>query len=104
MYKDKKIAGSIHPIWLIDEKVKILRKEIWFNPITPLTSILMITIVIIKLFKEKLYINKIIGAIFCQVNMSKLFVHLSPSITSGNQKWNGAAPIFVKSAEFIIKK
>ena len=26
-------------------------------------------------------------------------IHLNPSITSGNQKWNGAAPIFVRRAE-----
>lgn len=30
------------------------------------------------------------------------FLHLNPSITSGNQKWNGAAPIFVRREEFII--
>lgn len=51
-----------------------------------------------------LYISKIIGAIFCQVNKSKQFNHLRPSITSGNQKWNGAAPIFIRRAEFRIIK
>lgn len=42
------------------------------------------------------------GAIFCQVNKIKQFIQLRPSTTSGNQKWNGAIPIFVIKAEFII--
>lgn len=46
--------------------------------------------------------SKIIGAIFCQVNIIVQLIQLNPSITSGNQKWNGAAPIFVKSVEFRI--
>lgn len=49
-----------------------------------------------------LYIIMIIGAIFCQVNKIKQFNQSNPSITSGNQEWNGAAPSFVKSAEFKI--
>lgn len=31
-YSLKSIADSIHPKWLMDEKAKIFRKEIWFNP------------------------------------------------------------------------
>lgn len=46
-------------------------------------------------------IINIIGAIFCHVNNNKELIQLSPSITSGNQKCIGAAPSFVKSAEFI---
>jgi len=42
------------------------------------------------------------GAIFCQINIIMQFIHLKPSIISGNQKWNGAVPILVKRAEFII--
>lgn len=49
-----------------------------------------------------LYINKTIGAIFCHVKINKQFIQSNPSITSGNQKWNGAIPIFVKSLEFIV--
>lgn len=51
-----------------------------------------------------LYINRTIGAIFCQVITSKQFNQSSPSITSGNQKWNGAIPIFVSKEEFILSK
>lgn len=61
----------------------------------------MITIVM-NMVSFELYINMIIGAIFCHVNIIKQFIHLNPSITSGNQKWNGAAPIFVNNEELII--
>jgi len=49
-----------------------------------------------------LYINKIIGAIFCQVSIIRQLFQFNPSITSGNQKWKGAAPIFVNKAELKI--
>lgn len=49
-----------------------------------------------------LYMTRIIGAIFCHVNKIKQFIQFKPSITSGNQKWNGAAPILVNSDEFNI--
>jgi len=49
-----------------------------------------------------LYINRIIGVIFCHVRISRQFSQFSPSITSGNQKWKGAIPIFVNKAEFIV--
>lgn len=42
------------------------------------------------------------GAIFCQIIKIKLFIHESPSITLGNQKWNGAAPLFIKREDKII--
>lgn len=42
------------------------------------------------------------GAIFCHVKIIKQFIQFNPSITSGNQKWNGAAPILVKRAELNI--
>lgn len=47
---------------------------------------------------------KIIGLIFCHVNNNKQLIQFNPSITSGNQKWNGAAPSLVNSAEFNINK
>lgn len=42
-----------------------------------------------------MYIKSTIGAIFCQVNISSLLIQFNPSKISGNQKWKGAAPIFV---------
>lgn len=72
------------------------------KPRTPLTNIENTIIITMKRVKVELYINKTIGAIFCQVNIIKQFIHLRPSITSGNQKWNGAAPIFVNKEVLII--
>lgn len=43
------------------------------------------------------------GAIFCQVSIIDAVIQFNPSITSGNQKWNGAAPIFVSNAVLMIK-
>lgn len=48
-----------------------------------------------------MYIIKIIGAIFCQVNIINEFTQFKPSIISGNQKWKGAAPILIRKAVFI---
>jgi hypothetical protein len=70
----------------------------------PLTIIDEIIIIEINIMNFMLYISRIIGAIFCQVRISKQFIQSIPSITSGNQKWNGAIPIFVRSAEFILSK
>lgn len=94
---------SIHAMWLIDENAIIFRILIWLNPITVLTNSEAIITVIINWVFILLFINSIIGAIFCQVNKMIEFIHLRPSITSGNQKWNGAAPSFVSKAVFNIK-
>lgn len=48
-----------------------------------------------------MYDKSIRGAIFCHVINIKPFIQFSPSITPGNQKWKGAAPIFSKSEELI---
>ena len=48
-----------------------------------------------------LYDIKMNGAIFCQVIKIRQFLQLNPSITPGNQKWKGAAPIFIKRADGI---
>lgn len=98
------IIVSIHPILLIEEKAKIFRKLVWFTLIT-LLIIREITIrEIIKLFVIELNINKTMGIIFCHVRIKRAFIHLNPSIISGNQKWKGAIPILVNKAEFIAIK
>lgn len=71
-------------------------------PITPLIIILKIIISTKKYCKFILYIIKTMGVIFCHVNKIKQFNQFKPSITSGNQKWNGAIPIFVSKAELNI--
>lgn len=42
------------------------------------------------------------GVIFCHVIKIKLLNHDIPSIILGNQKWNGADPIFINKEELII--
>lgn len=42
------------------------------------------------------------GVIFCHVIKIKQFIQDNPSIIWGNQKWNGAAPIFINKEELII--
>lgn len=49
-----------------------------------------------------MFIRIINGAIFCPVINIREFTQFKPSITSGNQKWKGAAPSFVIIAVFII--
>lgn len=44
------------------------------------------------------------GANFCHVNIIRVLIHLNPSMISGNQKWNGAAPILVINEEFMIAR
>jgi hypothetical protein len=46
----------------------------------------------------------VIGANFCQVIKINLFIQDIPSITLGNQKWNGAAPLFINREEITIHK
>lgn len=75
---------------------------IWFNPRILLVISEVTIMIIIKLFNKKLFIKIIIGAIFCHVNIIKQFIQFSPSSTSGNQAWKGAAPIFMKILVYIL--
>lgn len=47
-------------------------------------------------------VNKIIGPIFCQVSRINRLFQLNPLLTSGNQEWKGAAPIFIRRADLAI--
>jgi len=40
--------------------------------------------------------RRIIGAIFCKVARIMQLPQLRPSMVGGNQKWNGAAPSFIR--------
>lgn len=44
------------------------------------------------------------GVIFCHVIKIKLLNQDNPSTIFGNQKWKGAAPIFISKEELIIKE
>lgn len=43
-----------------------------------------------------------IGASFCHVRIVRLVSVVEPCVTSGSQKWNGAAAIFIIKARVII--
>lgn len=87
---------------LIDEKAIKDRIADWFKPPkAPIKLDRIIAIIIHNLFIHKEI--AIIGVIFCQVDKIKQFIHLNPLITLGNQKWKGAAPIFIKREIFITE-
>lgn len=96
------MADNIQAMWLIDENVMIFRSLTWLNPIIVLTIRQEIIIIVMKSKLILLFIRSIIGAIFCHVRRIRQFIQFNPSITSGNQKWNGAAPSLINNAEFII--
>lgn len=78
----------------MEENAISFRKEVWFRPpIDPTKMEIIIVKLNRKKFKQK---DKIInGAIFCHVIKIKLLIHVNPSMTLGNQKWNGATPLFI---------
>lgn len=84
----------------MEEYAKNFRKLVWLKFWVPpiIEEIRIIKEKNNKLFK--LYIIKIIGAIFCQVKRMRELFQFNPEITSGNQKWNGAIPNLIKSEEF----
>lgn len=49
------------------------------------------------------YVSNTMGLSFCQVSMIMAFNQFNPSIISGNQKWNGAAPILMNNEVLKIK-
>jgi hypothetical protein len=63
---------------------------------------MFIIIIIVRNIIFKLYLKIIKGIIFCRVKIIKQILHFCPSITSGNQKWNGADPNFINREELII--
>lgn len=44
------------------------------------------------------------GANFCHVNKRNLVDHIKPSFTSGNQKWKGAIPSFIRMADWSSRR
>lgn len=81
----------------IDENAISFRICVWFSPPSPPIVIDRIAIssktVWLILFDM---VSKIdIGASFCHVRITKLVSVVVPWATSGNQKWNGAAAIFI---------
>lgn len=87
---------------MIEDNAIIFRNLIWLNAVIVLTIKHVKIITTINILFAVILIISIIGAIFCHVSKINEFIHVNPSITSGNQKWNGAAPSFVINAVIII--
>lgn len=94
----------IHPVWVIDENAISFRSWVWFRPPSPprvidrvALSKSKVVLVLLLVFSR---INN--GAIFCQVRTVRAVMVVVPCDTSGSQKWNGAAAIFIISAIVMI--
>lgn len=57
---------------------------------------------IVRLVLLWLIMRIVRGAIFCQVRIVRVVNVVAPCATSGSQKWNGAAAIFIISASVMI--
>lgn len=79
----------------------IFRTLVWLNP--PNAPINAENVIEITKKKDLWVSNKNKGAIFCQVTKIKQFIQFVLFIIEGSQKWNGAAPNFVRSEIVIIR-
>lgn len=96
---------AIQPRWEMDEKARIFRVCVWFNPIHPPSATERIAMVIssVGLSTCEVIKNRVIGGNFIAVDRSRPVVREVPWRTSGNQKWNGTSPSFIAMAEVRIK-
>lgn len=100
------IEASSQPMWLIEEKARIFRNEVWLIPPKAPNTADKIILLYSNNSKEaelNRHTNKKRGAIFWIVIIIEICGHIKPFITWGNQKWKGAAPNFNKSAEHSIE-
>lgn len=84
----------IHPMWLIEEKAKIFRVEVWFSPpVLPARaeSVDKVAIALFGIFIKDIKNN---GDSFCKVNSIKRIFILRFSATEGSQKCKGARASF----------
>jgi len=72
----------------------------WIPLIIVEKMIIKVSVIGVLILKESI----IIGAIFCHVSNIRTLFQVRPLTTSGTQKWNGAAPIFIKNAVFNISE
>jgi hypothetical protein len=68
--------------------------EVWFRPLIDPTIVDIRIILNVQVFVSIKYDININGVAFWIVIISAQFSHLSPSITTGNHQWSGAAPLF----------
>jgi hypothetical protein len=73
------MASNIHPVWMIDEYVKIFRNDVWFiPPSAPMTT--DIRIIVRDCMRYGIII---MSAVFCTAIINKHFAHLRTSVTLG---------------------
>lgn len=94
----------IHPVWAIDENAISLRSWVWFRPPRPPTMTdkradVSRSVILVLLF---VFNRMVRGAIFCHVRIVRAVRVVVPCDTSGSQKWNGAAAIFINKEMVII--
>lgn len=101
MMKYKRVSGRlkmvdeiIHPMWLIDEYVSILRVWVWINPIMEPTSKEAKIVSQIN-FGNLNKISRVIGFIFWIERRINKIGHIRRSTMLGSHEWNGAAPSLI---------
>ena len=96
----------IQPRWAMDEKARIFRICVWFNPIHPPKAVEEIAMIVssVGLRECDVMKSRVIGGNFMTVDRSRPVVKGEPWSTSGNQKWNGTSPSFIAMAEVRIRQ
>lgn len=104
MFGARVMVARIQPVWAIDEKAKSFRSWVWLSPPTPptITDRIADELRIVRLVLLWFIIRMLRGAIFCQVRIIRVVSVVVPCATSGSQKWNGAAAIFIIRAKVMI--
>lgn len=104
MFGARVMVARIQPVWAMDEKAINFRSWVWLSPPSPPTSTDKIAeeLRIVRLVLLWLTIRMVRGAIFCQVRIVRVVSVVAPCATSGSQKWNGAAAIFINRANVMI--
>jgi len=87
----------------MDEYARILRSCVWLRPPHPPMSVEIRPREIIRcgLRKGAIWLRRIKGASFCQVDKISPVMRSKPWSTSGSQKCTGARPIFKARARRI---
>lgn len=97
-------VAKIQPVWAIDENAMSFRSWVWLRPPRPPIVIDRMADVSKSVMLVLLLVyNRIVsGAIFCHVRIVRVVRVVVPCDTSGSQKWNGAAAIFIIRAKVMI--
>lgn len=97
-------VDNTQPVWAMEEKAISFRNWVWFRPPRPPMVMDRIAMVsrMVWLILFDIMSRRDMGASFCHVRIVKLVSVVVPWVTSGSQKWNGAAAIFIMRAKVIM--